>query len=243
MKFATLEEAQAAYDELEPKVTTLEGEKSALIRKRDELLGEVKNLKTKFAKFSDYADQDDLDIAALLDIKQKFEAGDNDAKSKYEQAYQADKTKFEQRLKAIEDERKTEKEQVERDKQETAAAQLKADSIAEFSKESYRIRNPEQFYRLFGDKIQRGEDGKPFVGDEYKKQNLSEYVAQIGESEDNLHHFKPRGGSGSGTTTTTGSGGKNTANPWAKATFNLTQQGLITRQSPELAARLKAEAK
>jgi hypothetical protein len=71
MKFTTLEEAQSAYDELEPKVTALEGEKTSLLRKRDELLGEVKTLKTKYSKFADYVDQD-IDIASLLDIKTKL---------------------------------------------------------------------------------------------------------------------------------------------------------------------------
>lgn len=242
MKFTTLEEAQAAYDELEPKVETLENEKTALLKKRDELLGENKSLKTKYSKFADYADQD-IDIAALLDIKAKFESGSDDAKKQYEQAYNADKTKFEQRLAAIEKERAEEKAQAEREKQEATAAKLKAEAIAEFSKESYRIRNPEQFYRLFGDKIQRSEDGKLYVGDEYKQVSLSDYIAQINEDEDNAHHFRVKGGSGSGTGAgATGGGGKAQINPWAKATRNLTEQGRILRTNPELASRLKAEA-
>jgi hypothetical protein len=242
MGFATLEEAQAAYDELKPKYDALETEKTSLLRKRDELLGEVKTLKTKFSKFADYADQD-IDIAALLDIKAKFEAGDSDLKTKYEQAYNADKTKFEQRLKAIEDERKAEKEQAERQQKETSAAKLKAEAISEFSKESYRIRNPEQFWRLFGEgKIQRDESGKLYFGDEYKQVSVSEYINQINEDTDNAHHFKPKGGSGSGTGAGTGNGGKVTVNPWKKETRNLTQQGQILRTNPELAARLKAEA-
>lgn len=237
----TLEEALARIQELEGQVTGLETEKTSLLRKRDELLGENKTLKTKYSKFAEYVDQD-LDIPTLLEIKQKFEAGDSDTKSKYEQAYLTDKQKFEARLKVIEEERQAEKQQREREQQENAAAQLKAAAIAELSKESHRIRNPEQFWRLFGDKIQRDESGKLFVGDEYKQVAVADYVAQINEDEDNSHHFKPRGGSGSGTSTSTTGGGKTTVNPWAKATRNLTQQGQILRTNPELAARLKAEA-
>lgn len=242
MKFATLEEAQAAYDELEPKVATLEGEKSSLLRKRDELLGENKKLKEKFAKFNDYADQD-LDIPALLEAKQKLESGDSDAKSKYEQAYNADKTKFEQRLAAIEKERAEEKSQAEKERADAISARLKADAIAEFSKPAHRIRNPEQFWKLYGDgTIQRGEDGTIFVGDEYKKVSIADYISSVNEDENNSYHFLPRGGSGSGTATTTAGGGKVTVNPWSRASFNLTQQGKILRENPELAARLKAEA-
>lgn len=242
MKFTSLEEAQTAYDELEPKVEKLEGEKTALIRKRDELLGELKTTKTKLAPFADYADQD-LDIAGLLDIKQKYEQGDSEAQNRYKTAYEADRTKFEQRLKVIEDERKSEKEQVERDKQEATTARLKADAIAEFSKESHRIRNPEQFYRLFGDKIQRGEDGKLFVGDEYKQVSLADYIAQINEDDDNSHHFRAKGGSGSGTGSGTGgSGGKAGENPWHPKSLNYTRQGQILKSNPALAERLKSEA-
>ncbi len=241
MKFATLEEAQAAYDELEPKVTGLESEKQALLSKRDQLLSEVKTLKTKYGKFSEFADQD-LDIAELIAIKQKFEAGDSDAKSKYEQAYNADKTKFEQRLAAIEKERAEEKAQAERERQEAINARLKADAIAEFSKPAYRIRNPEQFWKLYGDAIQRSEDGKIFVGDEYKQLSVADYINQVNEDENNSHHFLPKGGSGSGTAAGATGGGKTAVNPWSRATFNLTQQGKILRENPELAARLKAEA-
>lgn len=244
MGFATLEEAQAAYDELKPKYDALEGEKTSLLRKRDELLGEVKGLKTKYSKFADYADRDDLDIAELLRIKEQHETGDSAIENKYRTAYEADKKKFDDRLKAIEDERRTEKEEREREKAATTLAQLKADAIAEFSKESYGIRNPEQFWILYGQgKIQRGEDGKVFVGDEYKQVGLADYVKSIADEPDNQHHFKPKGGSGAGTVVGNGGGnGQATTNPWKAGSFNLTQQGQIIRTNPELAKRLKAEA-
>lgn len=37
-------------------------------------------------------------------------------------------------------------------------------------------------------------------------------------------------------------GGPSAGNPWKKETFNLTEQGKITRESPDLAKRLRAEA-
>lgn len=249
MPFATLEEAQQAYDELQPKYEELKAqldglgdEKTALLRKRDELLSELKTLKSKYSKFADYLDQD-IDIPALLGIQAKFESVDSDLKQKYEQAYQASRQKLEVRLKAIEDERKAEKDQREQEQQEAIAAKLKAEAIAEFSKESHRIRNPEQFWRLFGEgKIQRDQSGKLFIGDEHNPLSLSDYIAQINEDPDNSHHFKPKGGSGSGTGVSSGGSGKVTDNPWKQGSFNLTRQGKIMQQNPELAARLKAEA-
>lgn len=238
----TLEQVLERIKELEGQVSGLEGEKKSLLDKRDELLVEIKGLKAKYSKFASFVDQD-IDIKSLLDIKAKHEAGSDDLRSKYEEAYRRDKDSFEERLRSIEEERFQEKQEREREQQGTTAAKLKADAIAEFSKESYRIRNPQQFWQLFGEgKIQRGEDGKLFIGNEYKKQSLSEYITQINEDEDNAHHFRPRGGSGSGTASGTSGGGKTPENPWASATFNLTKQGQLLKQNPELAARLKAEA-
>lgn len=241
MKFGSLEEAESAYTTLEEKVTGLESEKAKLLLKRDELLGEVKNLKTKFAKFSDYADQD-LDIPALLVAKEQLDNGDLASKSKYEAAYLADKAKFEQRLKALEEERAAEKAAAEQASSQAKQAQLKATAIAELSKDSYRIRNPEQFWRLFGDKIQLDDDGKLFIGDEYKQMSVGEYIGKIADDDDNAHHFKPKGGSGSGTGQGS-TGGRGQPNPFVKGPgFNLTKQGQIFRDNPELYARLKAEA-
>lgn len=236
-----LQEALDKIKELETEKSTLENEKSALIRKRDELLNEVKGLKQKYAKLADRTDLDTLDIDELLSIKVKYEAGDSETQNKYKTAYETDKKNFADRLKAIEDERKTEKEEAEKQKQLSVAAQLRADVLTELSKESYGIRNPNQFYMLFGDKIRRDDDSKLVAGDLGK--SVKEYVESIAEDDDNAHHFKPRGGSGTGGTMTTSGGGKVTDNPWSRATFNLTKQGQILKQNPELAKRLKAEAK
>lgn len=242
MKFENLEAAQEAYDELKGQVDSLEKEKSALLKKRDELLKELKDTKSKYGKFADYADQD-LDIAELLQIKEKFEAGDQDAKKQYEQAYLQDKGKLEQRLKAIEEERAAEKAEREREREEALAAKLKADAISILSKESLGIRNAEQFWRLFGEgKVKRDEQGNLFVEGEYKNFKLEEYVESVAESEDNAHHFKPKGGSGSGTQASSSAGGKITNNPWKRETFNLTEQGRILKENRQIAERLKAEA-
>lgn len=48
----------------------------------------------------------------------------------------------------------------------------------------------------------------------------------------------PKGGGAAGNR----GGGQHGNNPWKKETFNLSQQGRILRESPELAERLKAEA-
>jgi hypothetical protein len=238
----TLEQALERIKELEGQVSGLEGEKKSLLAKRDELLVEIKGLKAKYSKFSSFVDQD-INLDELLDIKAKYESGSDDLKNKYEEAYKRDKDSFEKRLRSIEEERAAEKAQAERERQEATAAKLKAEAIAEFSKESYRIRNPEQFWRLFGEgQIQRSEDGKLFIGDEYKQITLADYIAKINEDDDNAHHFRVKGGSGSGTGAGSQGGGKVQTNPWKRETRNLTEQGRILRSDPQLATRLKAEA-
>lgn len=238
-----LEQALEKIAALESQVAGLEGEKKALLAKRDELLGEVKSLKSRYSKFAAFADKE-IDLEELLEIKAKYEAGADSYKKDLESAYQRDKKLFEQRLQAIEKEREQERQQREQERAEAEKARLKAEAISEFSKEAYRIRSPEQFWRLFGEgAVRYSESGKLVVGDEYRQVSLSEYIEQLNEDPENAHHFKPKGGSGAGTTSGATAGGKAIVNPWKKETFNLTQQGQILRQNPELAARLEAEAR
>lgn len=53
-------------------------------------------------------------------------------------------------------------------------------------------------------------------------------------------HWWPRPGGGGATGNDGKPGAKN--NPWKQDTFNLTEQGRITRDNPDLAKKLKAEA-
>lgn len=241
--FDTLEEALSwLTDNLKPAVEGLESEKVKLLAKRDELLTTNRKLKDKFSKFEQYADREDLDIDELLDIKEKFESGTSDVKDTYQRLYEKDRKKLEDRLKAIEDERKTEREQAEQQLKQAEAARIKSEAITELSKPQYGVRNPEQFYRLFFDgQVQRDDAGKLTIGDEYKTQSIGDRIKDLEGDEDNLHHFKASGVSGSGSSAGVG-GAKAKTNPWKKETRNLTEQGRIIRENPELAKRLKSEA-
>lgn len=63
--------------------------------------------------------------------------------------------------------------------------------------------------------------------------SASEFVSRLEQHPDYAHLF----GGGSG-----GPGAKE-SNPWAKESFNLTQQMKLTRENPTLAAELKKQAK
>lgn len=229
-----LEQALAKIAELETEVTGLKGEKTALISKRDELLGKLVKLK----KFEAHAD---LDIDELLKIKELHEASDSDLKTKYETAYKTDKAKFEARLEAIENERKAEAQAREQEKAQVKAERTRAAAIAEFSKADHGVFNAEQLFRLVGDKITLTDAGKPVVGD--LEMPLPDFIKQLRADPDYQNQFKASGVTGSGSTPGVGgTGGSGAVNPWKKETFNLTQQGRITRDSPQLAAAMKQAA-
>lgn len=83
------------------------------------------------------------------------------------------------------------------------------------------------------------EDGKtPAFGPRGKEMTIPELVDSLREKMGDM--FQPSTGGGS---TGGGKGGSSVANPWMPgASHNMTEQGRITRENPELAKRLKAEA-
>ncbi|MEP1076517.1 hypothetical protein NDI52_14035 [Leptolyngbya sp. PL-A3] len=238
--FDTLEEAIAYLTgDLQTAVSGLEDEKTKLLAKRDELLATVRKTKDKFTKFEKYVDQD-LDIDELIEIKDKFESGSSDVKATYEKRYEEDRKRWENRIKALEDERATEKQEAAQEKEKSRVALIKSDGIAELSKPQYQVRNPQQFWTLFFEgQVERNDDGKLVMSGDYK--SIADRIKALEMEEDNLHHFKASGVSGSGSSAGVG-GVKAKSNPWKKETFNLTEQGRITRENPEEAKRLKAAA-
>lgn len=210
----------------------LTSEKGKLIGKRDELLGELKTVKTKYEKFKGH---EDIDIEEL---KRKAEAAagdESEVEAKYRKAYEADQKKFSERLAALEKEREAEKQQAETEKKQRAQAQLRADAIAEFSKAQHHIISPTQFWNLYGQgKVQIGEDSKPFAEVDYKKMSIPEYVRYLAEDPENQHHFKPSGHSGSGAGQ--GSSGSGKKKTWQEMT--LTEKSKLMKENPELGKQL-----
>lgn len=71
---------------------------------------------------------------------------------------------------------------------------------------------------------------------------ISTYVETWARSDEAAAFLPASGKSGSGATGSGGGSGSGHANPWKKETFNITEQGRITRENPDLAKRLKAAA-
>ena len=80
--------------------------------------------------------------------------------------------------------------------------------------------------------VRRDANGKPLT--------VAQRVEELKGSERTAHLFKG-GKVGTGSKTIPGSDG-GTVNPWKKETRNLTEQGRILKENPELAKQMKAEA-
>jgi hypothetical protein len=222
---------------LEGEVGGFSTEKAKLIAKRDELLGEAKTLKEKYAKFKGH---EDVDIDELLRIKEQAADGESDAESKYRKLYEADQKKFSDRLAALEKERQEEKEQAEIAKQKQAQAQLKAEAIAEFAKATHGIISPNQFWGLYGaGVIKRDEESDKIIAEvDYKKMTLPEYVKYLADDPENQHHFKPSGRSGSGGGP--GQRGSGKQKKWGE--MSLTEKTKLIKSNPDQARKLASDA-
>lgn len=71
---------------------------------------------------------------------------------------------------------------------------------------------------------------------------IKDLVAEVSKDEAFAPFFKGANASGSGAPASSAGGAGKTINPWAKDTFNLTEQGRIYKESPERAQSLKAAA-
>jgi hypothetical protein len=95
--------------------------------------------------------------------------------------------------------------------------------------------NPAQVAQLLAGKATVGADGGTVTIDGKPAAAAVEAFAK-----DNPWLFKPAGPAGSGAPQSAGASG--TPNPWAQATFNLTEQGRIATENPAEAERLRAAA-
>lgn len=229
-----LEQALERIAELETETSGLKEERAALLRKRDELLGKL----TKLKKFEAYGD---VDIEELIRLRDAQESGESETKTKYEEAYKQANAKLEARLAAIEADRKRETEEREAEKATVARERIRAAAILEFSKPDHGVFNPEQLYRLVGDQIKLDDSGSPIVGDEYSSLPLADYLKELKTDAAYQNQFKASGASGSGVTPSLGAGTIG-SNPWKSESFNLTQQALLVKNNPQLAAKMKAAA-
>lgn len=221
------------------KIETLEQEKSALLAKRDELLGTVKDLKTK------YRDPlDGMDIEELKTVHSRYKKGElvvkDTIKSELENQLSAQSA---QQLKELQEQIQTLKDGLEAERRQKTEALVRGEFTNALG--SVGAISPKQVLTILqaeGRVKVSNENGVEKIVGLYKGEELApaELAKRLREDTDYQHLFKADNMSGSGATFTDGTEKK--SNPFAKDSYNLTAQMKLLRENPQLAAQLKKEA-
>lgn len=231
----TLEEALQIIEQQKAEIANLKSEKTALLAKRDELLGEVKTIKQKISPLGD------VDPNEAIAVYNRYQSGELAPKDAIEGQLKGEWEK--QTAKEVKELRDVVT-QLREEKEQEKAARIKATLHGTFTSTlaPQLLAPPKHLLTILESegRIKLSEAGDA-VG-VYKGEELSpeEFVKRLREDESYQPYFKPSGASGSGNSF--GSGTKKQANPFAKATLNITEQMRLLKQNPELAAQLKAEA-
>lgn len=243
----TLEEAMAAIATLEGKVSGLEEEKAKLIAKRDELLGERRADKERYGKYQD------IDVEALIAFKEQKEREELEAQGKYSEAIEKERKRlekqqedFRRQLQEREDALKKEQEElakkVEERERELQTLQLDNRVLDEYARAG--VIAPKQLLALTKQQLKLNEGREPVVVDGYREIPVKEWIESLKKNDEFAHHFRSTGSRGSGAPPT-GAGvpsGGSSKNPFAKGSWNLTEQAKLYKSNRAEYDRLKAEA-
>lgn len=206
----------------------LQREIEALRRKNAEILDEKKKLA---AKLSDLPP--DTDVQALLAFKQQTEQQRLEAEGNYaearrqlEQQFRDREAQLQQRIDALE--------------AEVKELRIVGPAVAALAD---AVHDPDEVIRLRlkPDQIDREPDGTVVVVDGYARTPILDW-AKTSLPQYRLKAPKPAG-SGAPVGRSGGDAPAGMKNPWARDTFNLTEQARLMRNDPELAVKLRDAAK
>jgi hypothetical protein len=224
------EDIAGVFSKVEEITQGFEDEKRRILENRDTILSEKKVVLAK---------RDEL-LAELTELKSKLEStqsGSEGLTARFEAESRKLQAKFQKKIDEIQKERDAEKDAA-------AAAKLEAAALSELSKPNLGLINADHFWRLHGKNIELSESGtlsvkRPDLG-EFTVQTIEQYVADVAQRDSEKHLFKPKSGSGNGSTGAGDAPTSTTNNPFM--TGNMTEQAILLRQNPRLAARLREEA-
>ena len=223
-----MSEDQTAPVEQSVDSSKLEAELDAMRRKNAELLDEYKKAKA-LAK----AVPDGVDVQELLDFKAKAEQADLEKQGKYTEARQALEQQFREAAEE-KDKRITELEAQVRELElitpaNTALADVVHDPSIVFKAQ---LLNPNQ--------IEREADGTVVVVNGYERKPISEWAKTLPSYMQKAP--KPQGSGAPAGRSAGGDVPPGTKNPFAKDTYNLTEQSRLFRTDRDMYERLKAAA-
>jgi hypothetical protein len=210
-----------------PDTSALQAEIEALRRKNTELLDEKKKLAKKVPELPD-----GVDVQELLAFKQRAEQAEleqqgnySEARQKLEQQYREREATLQQRLDALE--------------AENRELKLIGPAVAALAD---TVHDPDEVIRLRlkPEQIEREPDGTVVVVDGYQRTPINDW-AKTSLPQYRLKAPKPQG-TGAPVGRSSGELPAGTKNPFARESFNLTEQARLFRTDPELYNRLKAAA-
>ena len=243
----TLEEAKAFIATLESKVSTLEEEKARLLAKRDELIAERRADAERYRRYQD------VDVEALIKFKEDKEREELEAQGKYSEAIEKERKRLEKEREEYKKQLQEREEQLKQEKEELAkkaeererelqTLQLDNRVLDEYARAG--VIAPKQLLALTKSQLKLNDNREPIVVDGYREIPVKEYIETLKKNDEFAHHFRSSGSRGSGAPPTASgapaaSSGKN---PFAKDSWNLTEQAKLYKNNRAEYDRLKAEA-
>lgn len=201
----------------------------ALRRKNRELLDEKKKLQAKVPDVPD-----GVNVEELLQFKREVEQQEAERKGKYDEALRSYAQQFQEKEAKLSARVQELEAQLTHSKLDSRVLAMLAD----------KVHDPEDALRLMRDKLALDDNGTPVAKDGYQELPLDEFLGKLQESKPWMFKSpKPMGtGAPAGRSSTSGAPA-GMKNPFARETFNLTEQARLFKSDPELYARLKADAK
>ncbi|NCU72101.1 MAG: hypothetical protein EBY66_03655 [Candidatus Fonsibacter lacus] len=207
--------------------SALQAEIEALRRKNTELLDEKKKLAKRVPELPD-----GIDVQELLAFKQAHEQAELEQKGNYAEARQKLEAQFRERESSLQ-------QRIEALEAENRELKVIGPAVAALAD---TVHDPDEVVKLKlkPDQIDREPDGTVVVVDGYQRVPIGDW-AKTSLPQYRLKAPKPQG-TGAPVGRSSGELPAGTKNPFARESFNLTEQARIYKTDPELYARLKAAA-
>lgn len=205
----------------------LQAEIEALRRKNRELLDEKKKLQ----KRPDVPDG--VNVDELLEFKRKAEQQEAERKGKYDEALKAYAQQFQEKEAKLQQRVQELEAQLTHSRLDSRVLAMLAD----------KVHDPEDALRLMRDKLALDDAGNPVAKDGYQELALDEYLSKLHEAKPWMFKApKPQGTGAPAGRSSAISAPPGIKNPFAKETFNLTEQARLYKTDPDLYAKLKTAA-
>ena len=218
-----VQESMAPETTSSNEVDALKAEREALLKKNYELIGKLKNAKTV---------PDGVDVQELLDFKAAAEQADLEKQGKYTEARQA----LEQQFREAAEEKDKRIAELEARVRELEILSPAATALRDVVHDPDMILNTQ----VVKEQIQRDADGTVVVVNGYERTPIADWAKSLPAWMQKQP--KPQGSGAPAGRSTGGDIPPGTNNPFAKDSFNLTEQSRLFRTDRDLYERLKAAA-